>query len=297
MRIDIQNDPIEVMKLQAFLKVFEGYDYVQITGTFDQPTFQAVSAFQMKYFNDILAPWGHTAPTGYVYILTLKKINELYCLHTFPLNEAQAQEIVAFRALISGFQARGYDVSPYQDGSRTILVPVTKTETVEIGGESTTTATSTISVPIVGAATTTNDKGQNTASLAAVLFAAPQSVMDGLQCIYELMLILIVLYILGNVLEDVLYKTKDPSKARAKFFAKWLTIALGLVVAMIVAYMVGEWCLMLPLLIALILSLVWMALYPKHNTLSSDAKVWYATTTSRAKDAFSRKNPSTPETK
>jgi hypothetical protein len=251
----------------------------------------------MKYFNDILAPWGHTAPTGYVYILTLKKINELYCLHTFPLNEAQAQEIVSFRALITGLQSRGYDVSPYQGGSRTILVPVTNTETVNIGGESTTTATSTISVPIVGTATTTNDKGQNTSTLAAVLFAAPQSVMDGLQCIYELLLILIVLYILGNVLEDVLYKTKDPSKARAKFFAKWLTITLGLVVAMIVAYTVGEWCLMLPLLVALILSLVWMALYPKHNTISSDAKVWYASTTTRAKEVFTKKNNPSTDTK
>ena len=97
MRIDFQNDPIQVMRLQAFLKSFEGYDYVTVNGVFDQATFDAVS-FQMKYKDDILTPWGHTAPTGYVYILTLKKINELYCQHTFPINRGTGPRNSGFQS-------------------------------------------------------------------------------------------------------------------------------------------------------------------------------------------------------
>ena len=81
-------------------------------------------------------------------------------------------------------------------------------------------------------------------------------------------------HILGNVLEDVLYKKEDLTKARARFYSKWTTIVLGLIVAMIVAYMVNEWCLILPLLIAFILSLAWMALYKKHLGSWKTTKTW-----------------------
>jgi hypothetical protein len=204
--------------------------------------------------------------------LTLKKVNELYCLHTFPLNAAQQQEIQAFHDLVTGLRAQEVNVDLPSGGSRTITVPVTTTETGP--GGATSSATTTVTIPIVGMATSTN-KGQNsTTTLAAVLFAAPQSGIATLQCIYEFILILIVLYILGNVLEDVLYKKEDPLKARARFYAKWTTILIGLIAAGIVAYIVDEWCLILPLLVALIISLVWMALFPKHSGRLLGTKVW-----------------------
>ncbi|MBU4375330.1 peptidoglycan-binding protein [Patescibacteria group bacterium] len=74
-----QNNPSEVEKLQSFLKDYEGYGDISITGTYDEQTYAAVKEFQTKYINDVLAPWDHSTPTGYVYKTTKQKINELYC--------------------------------------------------------------------------------------------------------------------------------------------------------------------------------------------------------------------------
>lgn len=79
MRIDLDNKKEEVLKLQNFLKNREGYG-VEETGIFDEKTDLAVKAFQTKYFNDVLSPWGaNSEPTGYVYITTKNKINEIVC--------------------------------------------------------------------------------------------------------------------------------------------------------------------------------------------------------------------------
>src|SRR3989344_1446199 len=125
MRRDFNNDPLEVLKLQAFLINFEGHQNVSLTGVFDQATFEAVSAFQMKYFNDILEPWGHTGPTGYVYILTLKKINEIYCQRIYPLNQAQINEIVTFRALLESLRTQEVNVEAKEEvGTSTTTHPL-----------------------------------------------------------------------------------------------------------------------------------------------------------------------------
>lgn len=94
------NDPLEVMKLQAFLKTLEGSSDVQVNGIFDDATFNAVSNFQKKYSGDILAPWGYDNDnsTGYVYILTKKKVNEIVCKSPVSLTSAQQSEIDSFRA-------------------------------------------------------------------------------------------------------------------------------------------------------------------------------------------------------
>ncbi|MEN9613786.1 MAG: hypothetical protein RLZZ347_93 [Candidatus Parcubacteria bacterium] len=78
LRSDFDNNPTEVAKLQAFLKDTEKMD-VSLTNVFDKQTEDAVKAFQVKYSADILTPWGVTEPTGYVYITTLKKINDIHC--------------------------------------------------------------------------------------------------------------------------------------------------------------------------------------------------------------------------
>jgi hypothetical protein len=99
LKIDWNNDPVEVLKLQFFLNKFEG-ENLSFTNVFDESTFGAVQRFQNKYFDDILKPWGHTAPTGFVYITTKKKINEIYCNTSITLSQADQQEINAFRAYI-----------------------------------------------------------------------------------------------------------------------------------------------------------------------------------------------------
>src|SRR3990167_6487943 len=271
MRRDFANDPIEVLKLQGFLRNFEGHSEVTLTGVFDQATFDAVSAFQMKYFSDILEPWGHTGPTGYVYILTLKKINEIYCQRIFPLNQSQVNEIAAFRALLDSLRTRGVDVE---------LPPPSESGSVEERGLSTTTP---IVIPIVGEAEP--PQGQNLRNLAAAIFALPDNLLDIIKCSYEFLLVIIVLYILGNVLKDVLYKN-IPENAKKRFFTKWLTIDVSTGLAIVAAYMMGWWCVILPLILALILSLIWTSTYSKHNSIRASIKSWYLVGSLRIKSIW-----------
>ncbi len=244
MRIDFANDPIEVMKLQAFLKVFEGHDYVTINGVFDQATYQAVGTFQEKYMSEVLTPWGHTEATHYVYMLTQKKINEIYCQTVYQLSTDQLNEIDAFRAL-------------YQNIGNTPDLPIVGT----VDGSGTDNGQ-----PEVGI----EDKGQIRQFAAAVL-SFPETLRDKMQCLYEVVLILFVLYVLGSLLADVLYK-KEIDKPYRRFGYKWFVIVVGLIVAVALAYLFGEFCLLLPLLIALLLSAVWIAVYPKHNSVKSRAR-------------------------
>ena len=100
------NDPAEVLKLQGFLIAFEGLN-IQLTGVFDQATFDAVSNFQEKYKEEILAPWGYSNPTGYVYITTKNKINEIFCGKELPFSDEQKIEIGKVKIFIEEFGAGG----------------------------------------------------------------------------------------------------------------------------------------------------------------------------------------------
>ncbi|MDP3875101.1 MAG: peptidoglycan-binding domain-containing protein [bacterium] len=268
MRRDFNNDPVEVLKLQAFLINFEGHQNVSLTGVFDQATFDAVSVFQMKYFSDILEPWGLTRSTGYVYITTLKKVNEIYCQRIFPLNEDQIKEINAYKA----FQ-----------------LPSSPSETIEGTDISTTTLPA---LPTVGKVE--SSQGQNLRNLAAVLLAQPDTLGDIMKCLYGLLLILIVLYIIGSVLKDVLYKDV-PENSRKRFLTKWFAINLGIVAAIILAYIFGWWCLVLPLIIALTICLVWMLLYPEHNSMKASAKSWYLVGSLRVKSILKKEKEAPKE--
>jgi len=67
----------EVMKLQSFLTA-QGWE-TETTGVFDENTDRNIRLFQDKYSAEVLAPWGLTAPTGYVYKTTRWKINNIVC--------------------------------------------------------------------------------------------------------------------------------------------------------------------------------------------------------------------------
>ncbi|KND52019.1 MAG: hypothetical protein ABA06_02020 [Parcubacteria bacterium C7867-001] len=82
-----QNDTTEVKELQQFLNDHMGSG-LPITGFFGPLTDAAVRAFQLKYMDDVLAPWvglpnsgipAKTHPTGYVYKTTQRMINNIYC--------------------------------------------------------------------------------------------------------------------------------------------------------------------------------------------------------------------------
>ena len=83
-----------MQRLQAVLIEFEKAD-IEITGVYDEATLAAVHAFQKKYSAEILTPWGIKESTGYVYLTTRKKVNEIYCQGTklFPLTSAEQQII------------------------------------------------------------------------------------------------------------------------------------------------------------------------------------------------------------
>ena len=94
------NDSAQVLRLQEFLNAFQGSG-LALTGVYDQPTIAAVIAFQTKYADRILSPWGVSKPTGNVYFTTIKTINELSCgfAKEFPLTAAQLAEIARVKAL------------------------------------------------------------------------------------------------------------------------------------------------------------------------------------------------------
>ena len=241
MRIGLNNDTMQVIRLQAFLKVFEKFDYVNVTGVFDEATQQAVMEFQLRYKDEILAPWGISQPTGYVYITTLGKINQILCGSTIP--HVQPAKVIK-------------DIKPEVLGK-------------EYGGFKEGMGTSTLSsIPVIGSGGgggTTSDKGQKTdipETLAAALFSWPDTLGEFIRCFYELLLILIVLYILGNVLENVLYKD-NPENVSKRYYAKWWTITSGFLVSLGGAYYLGEWCLLTPLLIALLAVVVWIFTRPR----------------------------------
>ncbi|MDP2950867.1 MAG: DUF5011 domain-containing protein, partial [bacterium] len=96
LKIGQANNPVEVRKLQTFLNLFNGAN-LPVDGFFDQATFRAVEKFQAEYQHDVLLPWGGIDPTGYVYITTKKKVNELYCQRPFPLTGGQQQEVNDYR--------------------------------------------------------------------------------------------------------------------------------------------------------------------------------------------------------
>ena len=84
MQIGAPNDRLSVIKLQLFLWLVMGYDN-PITGVFDDTTDANVKAFQAQYSAEVLQPWydagivSHTNPTGFVYLTTLWKINDVMC--------------------------------------------------------------------------------------------------------------------------------------------------------------------------------------------------------------------------
>lgn len=77
MRMGANNNPDEVMKLQAFLNE-QGYS-IPVNGVFGASTEAAVKAFQKTHSAEILAPWGITDPTGYVYKMTRYVMNNTVC--------------------------------------------------------------------------------------------------------------------------------------------------------------------------------------------------------------------------
>jgi hypothetical protein len=71
------NNPEDVKLLEKFLNTYEAAN-VPVDGFYSATDMQAVIKWQEKYPTDILAPWGLTKGTGYVYTASLKKIKQIH---------------------------------------------------------------------------------------------------------------------------------------------------------------------------------------------------------------------------
>lgn len=76
-RFGAANNPRDVRLLEEFLNTYENAG-LEVNGVYDQADFDAVVAWQEKYASDILAPWGLTQGTGYVYTTSLAKIKVIH---------------------------------------------------------------------------------------------------------------------------------------------------------------------------------------------------------------------------
>jgi hypothetical protein len=112
LKLNGSTDSVNISHLQLFLKNIEKID-VDVTGTFDAKTEAAVSAFQVKYKDSVLAPWGASQPSGIAYITTIKKINEIACKQVMTLSPSDLAIIAAYKAkAVSSVTSTSTDVIP-----------------------------------------------------------------------------------------------------------------------------------------------------------------------------------------
>lgn len=78
LRRGYKNDTESVKKLQKFLNDYMSAGLTE-SGVFDTATENALKAFQVKYANTVLTPWGLTAPTGVLHTTTRTQINNMMC--------------------------------------------------------------------------------------------------------------------------------------------------------------------------------------------------------------------------
>lgn len=213
MRIDWANDPVEVLKLKSFLNVFEK-ENLSLTTVFDQPTFDAVSRFQNKYFNDILAPWGHEAPTGFVYILTKKKVNEIYCNTVLSLTQDQKDEISSFKALLDSYRTLGGSGVGYNASGNANGGVIQAALSGAIGGVD---PESPFVVELKDNSTTTNalNGASVVKNVAISLFALPQKIFNDSKNIIFFLVVLIIILILIRLFVSDSKKTVATSVASA----------------------------------------------------------------------------------
>ncbi len=255
LRIDWANDRVEVLKLQSFLNIYDGAK-LNMTGVFDQNTLVAVNNFQNKYESDILTPWGHDAPTGFVYILTKKKINEIYCNTTYPLTSEQAEEIREFRSFLDGLKSSNPGATYDAGGIGGDLEGAIKGVVVlDQNGEVVDTATTSV-VDLVKDDSFSSSVLRNAA---VSIFAVPDSTTETLRCLIAFLIILLVMYIVSGILAN---GTRE----------RRIVFLILSVIAIIVSIIINFYCVVAPLLLALIISAL-LIIFDNKNGDSGDSNL------------------------
>ena len=263
LRLGYDNNPDQVRLLQAFLKGVEGYD-VDVTGIFDERTDSAVRSFQLKYADDVLAPWGLEESTGYVYYTTQKKINEIYCEREFPLTEMQAEEIEMCRLMqlgehfgIGGDQFGDQGQTGGQIGQATsTAVTLTLTDTTGDDNELAVKEESEESFLEVA-----RDRIRDVAA-AAITF--PQTPRDTVYYALWLILILALVYIIGSLTAGIRdTEVLDQSQLRIRKITYFIA---GTVAGLVVAILLKLTSLIIPLIVVIVLLSIGL-LYYSRNTV------------------------------
>jgi len=134
LKLNGSNDSTNVSHLQLFLKNIEQID-VDVTGTFDAKTKAAVSTFQIKYKDSVLAPWSATQPSGIAYITTIKKINEIACKQVMTLSPSDLAIIAAYnsqKATSASATTTSSDVVPTIDSEGNVIGVSTSTDDTNV---------------------------------------------------------------------------------------------------------------------------------------------------------------------
>lgn len=136
MRYGQTNNPEQVKKLKLFLNDYQGAN-LSVDGNFDLMTEVAVRDFQLRHADEILEPWGLQHDSGFVYLTTRKKINEIYCAGTrhFPLAQSELKEISSYRMMLAKAE-NGIPLKPEEDSLGT-AVELTKEAIVKTPEEET----------------------------------------------------------------------------------------------------------------------------------------------------------------
>jgi len=258
----------------VFLRELAGFKNLQITNVFDQATFDAVSAFQVSFQPDILTPWGYAQgeSTGFVYILTKKKINEIVCQRAYPLNTQQEEEIAQFNAFMESLRSQGVSVPG-----------VTEPVNGDLGGTSTGSAIATIDnlLNSLGGTSGNTTGSQNNGGLfgnanlryvAGAIFAGPEGFADTMQAIVAVIVALALIWGIGEAVMRTQYDRDiiSPKQARVRriFYA-----ILGLIVAVVAGFIFKYYAVILPFLALIILSalwLLWISIFGAGETLVKD---------------------------
>ena len=231
--IDQQNDPIEVAKLEIFLRDIEGFD-IELDADYDRETYNAVVAFQERYAEDVLEPWGYTTGTGFTYITTKKKVNEIVCDRSIALTESQQAEIDAFRS------------TPARDGAgqdtmrRSTRDVATKTVVHEVQGTSTAT--------MIATSGTTSLNGVVASAVSAF---APIAWDETTRCTILFILILLLIYASTTLIVDIMKGSADTENRRYTTLRTLLGYEIGSAIALLGALALHLYCLIVPLLLIL----------------------------------------------
>ncbi len=91
-KLGANNDASDVIMLEKFLNTYENAS-LPINGIYEKADYYHVIAWQEKYPDEILRPWGLRKGSGYVYVTSLKKIKAIHeaeCADTYNPNASSS---------------------------------------------------------------------------------------------------------------------------------------------------------------------------------------------------------------